>query len=108
MKGIIALGIAVFAQLGPGPGGPGHGGLGSPRMTTELKMAEPRVTHSERKVDRTIVKRYLRREQNKYRYCYEKALVVDPTLRGTLTIQFRVLPDGNLTSVRVEGIANDV
>ena len=101
------LGAAgLFAQLGPGTG-PGHG----PRIyqpSTDIKMTDPVVKSAGGKVDRAIVKRYMRRDLNKYRYCYEKALAADPTLRGTLTIQFHVLVDGTLTSVRVEGIANDV
>jgi hypothetical protein len=104
---VVIVVVGWFAQVSPGAG-PGHGGPIDRRAVIDLKLADPIVKSAGGKVDKMIVKRYLRRELTKFRYCYEKSLVVNPEVRGTLSIRFTVLPDGRLTGVRVEGIANDV
>lgn len=75
---------------------------------SEVTIADPTVKSAGGKVDRTIVKRYLRRELAKFRYCFERALQVNPGLGGVLRVQFRVLADGRVTKVRVEGVADDI
>jgi hypothetical protein len=105
--GVAVVVVGLFAQVSPGAG-PGQGRPARWRSEIDIKMPDPIVKSAGGKVDKVIVKRYLRRELNKFRYCYERSLVVNPEVRGTLSIQFRVLPDGTLTGVRVEGIANDV
>lgn len=108
----IALVVGLLlAQVSPGagPGGrPAHGGLGLPRYGTEVKMSDPTVKSAGGTVDRMIVKRYLRRDLSKYRYCFEKQLAIDPSLAGTLTVTFTILPDGKVTAVRVEGVHDEV
>lgn len=98
----IALVVGLFAQLGPGRGPRPYVPRG------EVTIADPIVKSAGGKVDRTIVKRYLRRELAKFRYCYERALQVNPALGGVLRVQFRVLADGRVARVRVEGVANDI
>jgi hypothetical protein len=97
MRGIVVA-IGLFAQLGsirPGD--------------QPVKMTEPTITNVDgKKVDAPMVKRYLRRDTMKYRYCYEKRLLVEPGLRGTLTLAFHVLPDGRVVEVRVEGVDNEI
>jgi Ca-activated chloride channel family protein len=41
-------------------------------------------------IDRAIIRRYVKRQEAKIRYCYEKALLQKPTLDGVVTAQFVV------------------
>jgi hypothetical protein len=100
MRGIVVA-IGLFAQLGPGTIGASS--------DQPVKMATPTVTNTEgKKLPATKVQRYLKRDAMKYRYCYEKRLLVEPALRGTLTLAFHVLPDGTVNQVRVEGVDNEI
>jgi hypothetical protein len=97
MRGIVVA-IGLFAQLGTIPPG-----------DQPVKIAAPTVTNVDgKKVAAPIITRYVKRETMKYRYCYEKRLVVEPTLHGTLTLAFHVLPDGTVNQVRVEGVDNEI
>jgi hypothetical protein len=41
-------------------------------------------------------------------YCYEKALVASPSLRGTVQVQFFIKPDGTVASAAASGVDPDV
>lgn len=109
MHAFVAVVIGLFAQVGPGAGPVLGDGALSHRAYGDITVGDPVVTHgSGSKPDRALVKRYLRRETPKIRFCYERSLAAAPTLRGALSIRFRVQPDGKLTAVRVEGVDDDV
>ena len=60
----IALVAGLFAQIGPGPGDPAPGVGRGPRLyvpASEVTVADPTVRSAGGRVDRVLVKRYLRR-----------------------------------------------
>jgi outer membrane biosynthesis protein TonB len=44
----------------------------------------------------------------KIKYCYEKALVASPSLKGTVQVQFFIKPDGTVASAAASGVDPDV
>jgi hypothetical protein len=59
--------------------------------------------------DVEIVRRVLRREQNRHRYCYGKSLLGErPPSGRKLNVTFEIAADGKTTAVRVEGISDEV
>jgi hypothetical protein len=59
-------------------------------------------------LDANIVRRVLRRNANQLRYCYEKQLQVNPTLRGLLVIKLVIDAEGKVTSASASGLHKDV
>jgi TonB family protein len=49
-----------------------------------------------------VIQRVVRRHMNEIRYCYERELVRDPTLRGTVRLSFVIGPDGRVVSATAE------
>ena len=43
-------------------------------------------------LDKNIIRRYIRRKLPRIRYCYEKELLVKPSLSGTVVTQFLITP----------------
>lgn len=55
-------------------------------------------------LDKDIIRRYVRQKLPAIRYCYEKALVSDPALAGTLIAEFSITPEGITDSIEVTGM----
>jgi TonB family protein len=56
-------------------------------------------------LDREIVKRYIRKQLDAISYCYEKQLVANAELGGTITVEFVIAPNGAVISARGDGSA---
>jgi biopolymer transport protein ExbD len=56
------------------------------------------------KLNKDIVRRVLRRSTYALKFCYEKALLIDPNLVGRVKILFVVARDGNVSSSTPQGI----
>jgi TonB family protein len=56
-------------------------------------------------LDREIVKRYIRKQIDAISYCYEKQLVANAELGGTITVEFVISAGGSVISARGEGTA---
>jgi len=48
--------------------------------------------------DKSIIRRYIKRNIDKIAYCYEKQLLAKPGLDGTVTVSFFISPTGHVTS----------
>jgi hypothetical protein len=59
-------------------------------------------------LDPEIVRRYIKRNLARFRYCYEKQLLVNPTLAGVIDTTFEIGGDGYVTSVTASGVDLDV
>jgi hypothetical protein len=57
-------------------------------------------------LDKTIIRRYVRRQLHQFRYCYEKRLMARPTLAGTLTTHFTIDGDGRVVAATAEGLGD--
>lgn len=107
------IGTGRYGTIGHGSGtGSGYGvggGRGGMRGRTS---AVPTVTISQPNVqgdlDKAIIRRYIRRNIQKISYCYEKQLLAKPNLSGTVTAQFFISPNGNVTSSQGSGLDPDV
>jgi hypothetical protein len=59
-------------------------------------------------LDKQIIRRYVARSLARIRYCYEKQLLADPTLQGTVTVQFVIGADGDVPSANGSGMHPEV
>jgi outer membrane biosynthesis protein TonB len=53
------------------------------------------------KLDRSVVKKYIRKQLAKIRWCYQKAFQKNPELEGKLTVSFIISPTGSVMSAKV-------
>ncbi|HEX4455342.1 MAG TPA: AgmX/PglI C-terminal domain-containing protein [Kofleriaceae bacterium] len=95
------IGSGRYGTIGSGPGtGVGPGGDGH-LMRDRKHVAEvprPVIGEPEGIGDgREIVRRYINRNIDKIKYCYEKELLAKPTLAGTVTVQFFLAETGGVT-----------
>lgn len=54
-------------------------------------------------LDRETVRRYIQTKMDQIRYCYQQELQKNPDLKGQISMQWVILPNGNTASVRVAG-----
>lgn len=88
----------------PGPGDFGRDGVirlrdrkpGKP--TPVIAMGQPTGP------DKEIIRRYIRRHLERIRYLYEKQLLVDPGLQGTVVVVFTISPQGVVLEARGKGL----
>ncbi len=86
----------------PGTPQPPRTGSNPPRVT----LAEPSVTGD---LDKAIIRRYLRRSEARFQYCFEKVLVRRPTLTGgTMETSFAIQSTGAVASAGADGVDPDV
>jgi len=57
-------------------------------------------------LDKNLIRRYVRRKLPAIRHCYEKALVHDHDLAGTVTATFTIAADGHVAESTADGIGN--
>jgi hypothetical protein len=55
--------------------------------------------------DKALIRRYIRRNLDKLQYCYEKALLADPSLEGTVETVFVIAPTGRVASATATGVS---
>jgi hypothetical protein len=90
------IGTGRFGQSGwDGPGG------GPPGMKRHTPVVPPPTIGqptSSGDLDRGIIRRYIKRNVDKIAYCYEKQLLANPGMEGTVSISFFISPSGAVTS----------
>jgi hypothetical protein len=104
-----------FGTIGHGAGtGEGYGVSGGRCGTTcrghsaatpSVAIGQPMAIGN---LDKSIIRRYLRRSINKITYCYESRLLSKPELQGTVATQFFIAPTGKVTSASAEGVDEQV
>ena len=95
------IGAGRYGTIGTGPGGDGGwgglGGHGGMRHHTSTPpgtvIGTPTGTGG---LDKSIIKRYVKRASEKIGYCYEKQLLAHPGLAGELMVQFIIQGDGTV------------
>jgi hypothetical protein len=105
------IGTGRYGTIGRGSGtgagyGVGGGRGGIRRDAPVATLAQPNVVavQGDGSLDKANVRRYLKRNLAKLTYCYEKELVVKPTLAGTIQIQFEILDTGITSGVNASGV----
>jgi FHA domain len=100
-------------RIGPGgPGGPGFGfggvgGRGLRRHRPALPvMPDPKVDGPG--YDKQIIRRHVRHHIDQISYCYEKQLLANPTLGGTIAVKFLISATGGVQASTATGFDPEV
>ncbi len=73
-----------------------------------VKIGAPTGCTGDAGCDPEIIRRYIKRNQSKIAYCYEKQLLASPGLAGTVTAEFTVNANGTVMSARAHGVHDAV
>jgi biopolymer transport protein ExbD len=99
------IGTGRYGTIG-GNGKSGYGvGGGSRGSAPKVKIGQPNATGD---LDKAIIRRYIRRNIAKISYCYEKELLADPELEGTVNAQFLISATGLVASATANGVSSEV
>jgi Ca-activated chloride channel family protein len=105
------IGTGHYGTIGHGSGtGAGYGAAGghlslrAAEPAVAVVIAAPLVIGS---LDKTIIRRYVRRQIEKIQYCYDKRLLGQPRLAGTVIVHFAISPDGRVASATADGMHDD-
>jgi hypothetical protein len=114
--------IGGGTSLGPGVGGGGTGwgtistkrhgtvghgsgsAVGGPHGHSDAPIVSIGQGLSTGDLDKTIIRRYIKRNIQKLQYCYEQQLLTKKTLQGTVTAKFTISADGVVTSSTASGM----
>jgi Ca-activated chloride channel family protein len=105
--------IGTYGTIGHGYGaGDGYGVSGVSYGRAD-RYTEPVVVHVSEPValgslDKTILRRYIKRQTDSVRHCYEKQLAAKPSLRGTVTAHLLVDEDGHVVTSTADGMDDTV
>jgi hypothetical protein len=101
------IGTGRYGTIGHGSGTGTSSGYGvlSTASVPSVKIGAATTTGD---LDKDIIRRYIRRNLAKIKYCYERELVDDSTLEGKVKTEFSILPDGSTGSVTASGVHPDV
>ena len=100
--------INVGTHTGTGYG-PGNGGNG-PFRRHEAGIPRPILGQATGSgdLDQATIRRYMNRNIEKIRYCYEHELLAHPGIEGTVTVQFFITPTGSVTGSKGSGFDGTV
>lgn len=109
-EGEGTIGTGRYGTIGHGSGtasgygaGGGRGGMrGRHAVVPAVRVGQPTV---QGELDKAIIRRYIRRSLPRLRYCYERELLAQPDLRGTVETQFTILSTGRVSDVTADGVA---
>jgi pSer/pThr/pTyr-binding forkhead associated (FHA) protein len=107
------IGTGRYGTIGHGSGtgsgygvGGGRGGMrGRSAAVPTVAIGQP---NAQGDLDKAIIRRYIKRNQQKIQYCYEKELLAKPNLSGTVMTNFLITPNGNVSSSSGSGVDPNV
>jgi hypothetical protein len=83
-----------------GPGGMGNGIGRHVPVVPRPTIGQPTGGDG---LDKSIIRRYIKRNIDKIAYCYEHELLAHSTLAGEITVQFFITPSGTVTGAKGAG-----
>jgi hypothetical protein len=109
--GIIGTGrYNTIGDGGDGPGDmrwnpfpPGKKLRRDPKLPETLKIGDPVSVD----YDKELIRRAIKQKRNQLRHCYEKQLLVQRDLEGTVTTVFMINAQGAVVSVQASGLDSD-
>lgn len=117
MEGGFGFGASGF---GPDQGGTGWSTIGSGKYGTIGQVSVPGKDGAKGArilignattvgdLDKNIIRRYMRRKLPQIKYCYEKRLLLDADLKGTVVVSFVITPQGQVNSAHAAGVDDSV
>ncbi len=105
------IGIGDYGVIGHGEGtgtkfgaGGGKGGMRGHKASVPFpKIGKLSKTGG---IDADIIRRHIKRKLSRIRHCYEKELLVDSDLKGTVNTHFQISPNGKVQGVGAKGMGN--
>lgn len=73
----------------------------------KVNPGKPKCT-GDAECDRELIRRYMKRHASKFQYCYEKELLAQPKLAGTVDTLFMVSTNGQVVKVEANGVSEGV
>jgi len=98
----ISIGEPVYAASGYGTNSSSRG---RPAVVPRLTLGQPTIDGG---YDKATLRRYLRRNQPKFKFCYERVLLAKPAIEGTVTATFTITPTGSITQAAATGVDPEV
>lgn len=95
------IGLGTWGRIGHG-GGPGNGQLRSRRSGQGPTVAISTGTNVRGSLSSDTIRRYIRRNINSIRSCYEQELVRQPDLQGRVAVRFVISGQGAVASSTVD------
>jgi TonB family protein len=93
--------LPTLGRAGGGPSGPSYGRDAGPwrhlpphKVVAIQAVSGPLTTRGS--LDKEIVRRVVRTHLNEVRFCYEEALLRQPSLAGRVVVQFTIAPTGRV------------
>ncbi len=86
------------------PGRPGGGGDRVAKVPTVTLTQPVACTQDSPCLDKEIIRRYVKRNIEKITYCYEKELLANPGLEGTVTVNFTLNGNGRVMQSTATGV----
>ncbi len=107
------IGTGRYGTIGHGSGtgsgygvGGGRGGMrGRTSAVPTVSIGQP---NSQGDLDKAIIRRYIKRNIQKIQYCYEKELLAKSNLAGTVSTNFLITPNGNVSQSTGSGVDPEV
>lgn len=86
------------------------GGGGGPKGRRIAKTPGPILgnPHASGGLDRAIIRRYIKQQKLRITHCYEKRLLVNGNLAGTLTARFSIAGNGTVIGASATGMGDSV
>ncbi len=101
--GTIGHGSGTGKGYGVGGGRGGMGGRGSP--VPKVTIGQAQATGD---LDKAIIRRYIQRNKRKIKNCYDRQLLVNANLKGTVRSSFTIMPAGNVINSTATGVSGAV
>jgi TonB family protein len=95
------IGLGSVGTIGHGYGR-GSGALGSGKRSGSSGVVKE-GTANVGGMSRDVIRRIVRRNINQFRYCYERALIQNPKLRGKVSVRFVISKEGSVSQVSDAG-----
>ncbi|HEU4583521.1 MAG TPA: AgmX/PglI C-terminal domain-containing protein [Polyangiaceae bacterium] len=100
-----SIGMGNFETIGPGGGKPGGDAiaLSAARTTRGHRTSVPRLREGVSQISGRLppdtIQRVVRQNHPRFRACYEKGLMTNPSLAGRVGVRFVINRDGRVTNV---------
>ncbi len=100
--GYGTIGIGSFGSIGRGSGAvSGYGTGGSSAPPSQVRVGNA-ITNGG--LEKNIIRRFIRRKLPSVRHCYEKVLLRNPGLSGTVVVKFEIGADGSVSKATSKGM----